>query len=60
MRVGYKFQSEDTRTAIDCREMAYGDRREEIHGRECLWRKARQPWRQGTTALVIHGVEPSQ
>ena len=37
------------RDAVDCGEMDRGDVREETGGK-CLWRKARQPWRQGDTA----------
>ena len=47
------------RAAVDCSEMDQGDVREEIMGK-CLWRKARQPWKQGNTAESYHtGVEPS-
>ena len=37
------------RAVVDCREMGQGDVREE-RGGKCLWRKARQPWKQGDTA----------
>ena len=37
------------RAAVDCRETDGGDLREKIGGK-CLWRKARQPWKQGDTA----------
>jgi len=37
------------RAAVDCGETDRGDVREETGG-ECLWRKARQPWKQGDTA----------
>ena len=37
------------RDAVDCGEMDRGDVREETGGK-CLWRKARQPWKQGDTA----------
>lgn len=40
-----------TRTVVDCREMARGNNREEIHSTECLWRKIRQPWKQGDSLL---------
>ena len=37
------------RAAVGCREMDRGDVREETGGK-CLWRKARQPWKQGDAA----------
>ena len=36
------------RAAVDSRETDGGDVREKIGGK-CLWRKARQPWKQGNT-----------
>jgi len=38
------------RAAVDCGETDGRDVREENRGRKCLWRKARQPWKQGDTA----------
>ena len=45
------------RAAVDCGETDRGDVREETGGK-CLWRKARQPWKQGDTAesLAEHGA----
>ena len=37
------------KTTVRCEETAWGDRREEINKWECLWRKPRLPWKQGTT-----------
>ena len=37
------------RAAVDCGKMDRGNVREETGGK-CLWRKARQPWKQGDTA----------
>ena len=37
-------------TDDDCRETTQGDRREEIHGRQCLWKKSWRPWKQGAIA----------
>ena len=45
------------RAVVDCREMGQGDVREE-RGGKCLWRKARQPWKQGDTAESSIGDEP--
>ena len=36
-------------TATSCGKTALGKRREEICKMECLWRKTRLPWNQGTT-----------
>ena len=36
--------------AVDCRETEREEVREEIMVGNCLWRKARQPWKQGDTA----------
>ena len=38
------------KAAVDCGEMDQGEVREEIVAGKCLWRKARQPWKQGDTA----------
>ena len=37
-------------TAVGCGEMEWGDRREEICSRECLWRKTGLPRKQGAIA----------
>ena len=37
------------RAVVDFRETDQGDVSEETGGK-CLWRKARQPWKQGDTA----------
>ena len=39
------------RTAVGC-----GDK---VHGGECFWRNAGQPWRQGATAESCAGMKPS-
>ena len=46
------------RAAVDCWETDQGDVREET-GEKCLWRKARQAWKQGDTAESHIVVEPS-
>ena len=38
------------RTAIDCREMVWGNGRKEVRNRGCLWRKCWRHWKQGTVA----------
>ena len=38
------------KAAVDCGEMDQGEVREEIVAGKCLWRKVRQPWKQGDTA----------
>ena len=38
-----------TRTAFDYGEMAQGNGRKEVHGRECLQRNVGQSWRQDAT-----------
>ena len=47
------------RAATDCREMmGGGDVRKETMVKKCLWRKARQPWKQGDTAesCIVSGA----
>ena len=54
------------RAAVDCRETDQGDVRKEIVVGKCLWRKARQPWKQGDNvescvgggAITILSVSP--
>lgn len=43
------------RTTVDCEETAQGNGREEVHGSERLWRKAKQPWSEGSTAVSCAG-----
>ena len=43
------------RTLVSCREMVWGDRSEEIHNLECLWRKHR---REVSLLSDARGVEP--
>ena len=38
------------RAAVDCREMDQGRCEGEDCDGKCLWRKAKQPWKQGDTA----------
>ena len=38
------------RAAVDCRETDRGGQERGDCGGKCLWRKARQPWKQGDTA----------
>ena len=38
------------RAAVDCRETDRGRQERGDCGGKCLWRKARQPWKQGNTA----------
>ena len=38
------------RTAVGCRQTDWGNRKEEMHSRECLQRRTRLPWEQGATA----------
>ena len=46
MRIGEQFWA---RIAGNCGQTTWEYGREEILGGKCLWRKARWPWRQGTT-----------
>ena len=47
------------RAAVHCGEIDQGDMREETGGK-CLWRKARQSWKQGDAAesCVGGGLSP--
>ena len=48
------------RAAVDCGETDLGDVTEEsVIGNACGGKPDRQPWKQGMTAELCEGVEPS-
>ena len=47
------------RAAVGCEETGSRGYEGGDYGGKCLWRKARQPWKQGNTAESCVGVKPS-